>query len=73
VASPCEELPFGEVEDYTINIVDALDEPEVDDRTADIYFEAKPEKTWVNLSGAYHFEEPAVQVEVEKIGGWAEL
>jgi hypothetical protein len=65
-ASPCEELPFGEVEDFTVNVANTLNDPGADNRASNLYFDATPEKTWVNLSGAYHFAEPVVQIEVEK-------
>ncbi len=65
-ATPCETLAFGEIEDYTVNIVDMLNGDDTDNRAANLSFEAVPEKTWVNLAGAYHFAEPVVQIEVEK-------
>ena len=65
-ASACETLAFGEVEDYTVNITSSLTGENTDNRAANLSFEAVPEKTWVNLSGAYHFAEPVVQIEVEK-------
>lgn len=65
-AMPCETLAFGEIEDYTVNIVDMLTGDDTDNRAANLSFEAVPEKTWVVLSGAYAFEEPVAQVEVEK-------
>ncbi|MBK8561876.1 MAG: hypothetical protein IPN76_00590 [Saprospiraceae bacterium] len=65
-ASACETLPFGEVEDYTVNIVNSLTGDDLDNRAAKISFEAVPEKTWVSLYGVYHFAEPVVQIEMEK-------
>ncbi len=65
-ASACETLPFGEVEDYTVNITNSLTGDDTDNRATSLSFEAVPEKTWVNLAGAYHFVEPVVQIEVEK-------
>jgi hypothetical protein len=65
-ASACEILPFGEVEDYMVNIVNSLMGDDLDNRAAKISFEAVPEKTWVSLYGVYHFAEPVVQIEMEK-------
>ena len=65
-ASSCETFANGEVEDYTINISNNLTPGDTDNRATSLSFEAVPEKTWVNLAGAYHFAEPVVQIEVEK-------
>ena len=63
--SPCEMLPFGEVEDYTVNIVNSLTSG-TDDRASNLGFEAVREKTWVHLYGAFHFPEAVSSIEVEK-------
>jgi hypothetical protein len=61
----CETLPFGEVEDYTVNIVNSLnDNP--GDRAEAISFEAVLDKMTVRLYGAFYMKEPVAKAVFEK-------
>lgn len=52
-STPCETLPFGEVEDYTVNIVTNLKGDGTEDRTTSLGFEAVAKMASVQLYGAY--------------------
>jgi hypothetical protein len=67
-ADPCENIPFGEIEDYTVNIIDNIISPNMGDRATDISFKAVLEKTWVNLFSVFKLPENTVQIEIEKSG-----
>ncbi len=65
-ASPCEEIPFGEVEDYTVNISESFAPNNTGDRASNLAFEARREMTWVNLYGIFNLPENVMQIEIEK-------
>ena len=65
-ASPCETIPFGEIEDYTVNIVQATLTGDPDNREEDLTFEAMPGSTFVDLYGAYYRPDGVISASIEK-------
>ncbi|MCB9341492.1 MAG: hypothetical protein H6577_25500 [Lewinellaceae bacterium] len=55
--TPCETIAFGEIEDYTVNIVNNFGGGGTDDRATSLSFEAVRERTWVKLDGVFHSRE----------------
>jgi hypothetical protein len=62
----CETIPFGEVEDYTVNITQGLTGEDPDNRADNLNFQAVAEISSVRLSGAYHQPEGVAEVIFEK-------
>ncbi|MCB0521122.1 MAG: hypothetical protein KDD27_19445 [Saprospiraceae bacterium] len=65
-ASPCETIAFGEIEDYTVNIVNNFGGGGTDDRATSLSFEAVRERTWVKLDGVFHSREAVAGIFIEK-------
>ena len=65
-ATPCENIPYGEIEDYTVNITDNIIGQNTDGRASNISLKAAKEMTWVNLYGFFILPENVVQIEVDK-------
>ncbi len=65
-AEPCEDIPYGEIEDYTIVVVEQKPGQGTVERAANIAFEAVREKTWINLYGVFRFPNVVSQVKIEK-------
>jgi hypothetical protein len=62
----CEAIAFGEVEDYMVNITQGLTGDDLNNRAANLDFEAVAEAEQVRLLGAYFYPDGVEQVTVEK-------
>jgi hypothetical protein len=65
-ATPCEEIPFGEVEDYTVMVTDNFVGNDPQDRAENLTFEAAFDRAAVRLYGSFYFPQPVTTVRFEK-------